>query len=343
MTFLLLALLLAPGGHQEVSQDPEYLLEGAVVVEAEAPELAGRVRVVHWPGGEHRAARVLDVLERHHRLPALPQDVPSQARIYLAPDRERFDLLTGGQVPDWGAGVAVPSLERIVIPLFSTPWGDPWGADRTLRHEWAHLGLHEYLSGLRIPRWFDEGYAQLAAGTWTVDQGWRLRIALAAGRAPPLDSLTLSWPREREAAQLAYMLSATAVEFMRARSGERGLQVFLQRWREEGSFEQSLRSTFGYTTSSFESAWQDYVKRRYGWFFVLSQSLVFWAILSFLLLFLFHRRRVRDRERLARLRAQDPSDDSAYWIWAQDRVSHGPGREAEAEGGHALDRPRKPQ
>ncbi len=318
MIVFLLALALQ-GGFQDPA-DVDFLPPGAVAVAPDTPPLAGRVQVIHWPGDEHRVERVLRVLEVHHRLPALPDGLPTHARIYLAPDRERFDLLTGGRVPEWGAGVAVPSLDRIVIPLFSSPWGDPWGEDRTLRHEWAHLGLHEYMSGLRIPRWFDEGYAQIAAGSWSVEEAWRLRIALASGRAPPLDSLSLNWPRDQGSARIAYLLSATAVEFLRGRAGDRGLEVLLPRWREEGSFERGLRLTFGFTTASFESAWRSHVTRRYGWLYLLSQSLVFWAILSILVLFLFHRRRVRDRERLERLRAEELPDDPAYWIWAADRV-----------------------
>ncbi len=324
MTSWLLPFLLW-GGTDQDPQEVRFLPPGAMEAHAEAPALAGRVTVIHWPDDEHRIQRIFRVLEAHHHLPGLPAGVPTYARIYLAPDRERFDALTGGRVPDWGAGVALPGLRRIVIPLFSSPWGDPWGEDRTLRHEWAHVGLHEYLDGLRIPRWFDEGYAQLASGSWSIQEGWRLRLALASGRAPSLDTLSLTWPRDRTSAELAYLLSATAVEYMVAGSGERGLESFLRRWREEGSFETSLRQTFGHTTTSFEAGWRDYVRRRYGWFYVLSQSVVFWALLSILVLFLFHRRRIRDRERLARLRAQEPPDDPAYWTWAADRDVRNPG------------------
>ena len=322
MAWSLIPLLLVGGGQE--AMNPGFVPPGSVETRAESPALSGRVVVIHRPEDGHRVERIVRVLDTHHRLPGLPPDVPSQARIYLAPDRGQFDALTGGRVPDWGAGVALPGLQRIVIPLFSVPWGDPWGEDRTLRHEWAHLGLHEYLSGLRIPRWFDEGYAQLAAGGTSIQEGWRLRVALAAGRAPSLDAISLEWPRERAAAELAYLLSATALEYMLAGSGVVGLTSFLERWRAEESFTTSLARTFGHTSASFEAGWRDYVRRRYGWLYVLSQSVVFWAILSVLVVFLFHRRRVRDRERLARLRAQEPPDDPAYWIWAQDRTTGDP-------------------
>ncbi|MFP5355115.1 MAG: hypothetical protein ACLGIK_08170, partial [Gemmatimonadota bacterium] len=48
----------------------------------------------------------------------------------------------------------------------SSDAGDPI---RVLRHELAHLALHEYLGDLPT-RWFDEGYASYAAGEWDRDR-----------------------------------------------------------------------------------------------------------------------------------------------------------------------------
>ncbi len=98
-------------------------------------------------------------------------------------------------------------------------------------------------------QWFDEGYAEWASGGWSAGEGWRLRVAFALGKAPPLDSLTLGWPRDRASAELAYLLSATAVEYLIQESGERGLRLFLERWRDEGKLrhrhERRLRSDPG--------------------------------------------------------------------------------------------------
>lgn len=297
--------LLAPAGV------PEH--ESLRVLVPGDPLLEGRLRVVHWPGDEGRAERVIHVIGREAFLPGLPPELPSRAVVFLAPDRERFDALTGGRVPHWGAGVAIPSLSRIVIPLFANPWTGGGVEDRTLLHEWAHLGLHEHLHGLRIPRWFDEGYAQWSSRGWDATSAWRLRIALARGSAPPLDSLTLAWPRDRSSAQLAYLLSASAVQYLAEGSGPRGIELFLERWAASGEFEASFRTTFGMTTGGFERNWVRHVKRRYGWILVLSQSVVFWILLGVVLMVLFRIRRRRDRERMARLRATEPADAPAWW------------------------------
>ncbi len=202
----------------------------------------------------------------------------------------------------------------VVLPAYAAGRTRGWNEARVARHEWAHLGLHEYLEGLRVPRWFSEGYAEWASGGWDAAEGWRLRVAMAAGRAPALDSLALEWPADRASAQVAYMLSATAVEYLVAAGGERGLALFLSRWREGGSFEAALRRTFGVTGGQLESDWGKYVRRRYGWLLFFSRSLVFWAFLGTLLAVLALVRRRRGRLRMARLRATELPDDPAFWL-----------------------------
>jgi hypothetical protein len=212
-----------------------------------------------------------------------------------------------------GAGVAIPEEGVIVMPGFGLQRTQGWSEARVLRHERAHLGLHQYLPGLQVPRWFDEGFAEWASGGWSPSEGWRLRVAFALGNAPSLDSLVLDWPRDQASAQVAYLLSATAVEYLVLESGERGLRLLLERWREGGSFNLAFRGTYGVTLGQFEEDLKNHVRRRYGWLFVLSHSAVFWLGLGVALLVMVRIRRGRNREALARLRAGEPPDEPAYW------------------------------
>ncbi len=270
--------------------------------------------VHHAPNDSLRAERMLDLLANAPDLPGLPPGFPATATVRLAASEPDFLEFVGARVPEWGVGVAIPSTGTIVLPAYADDRTRGWNEERVARHEWAHLGLHEYLRGLRVPRWFSEGYAEWASGGWDAAEGWRLRIALAGGRAPPLDSLALRWPSDRASAEVAYMLSATVVEYLVANGGERGLALFLGRWREDGSFEGALRRTFGVTSGQLETDWGRYVRRRYGWLLVLSQSLVFWAFLGTLLTALVLVRRRRGRWRMARLRATELPDDPAFWL-----------------------------
>ncbi len=272
-----------------------------------------RVAVAYQDSDSLRARQIGEFLRGLPPLPALPDSLPGGLTLFIAPDQASFDDLTGGAVPEWGAGVAIPSLNRIVIPGFGPQRARGWSEARVLKHEWAHLGLHQHLNGLRIPNWFNEGYAEWASGGWNPGEGWRLRVAFALGNAPPLDSLVLAWPRDPTSAGLAYLLSATAVEYLIRESGERGLRLFLDRWKSERSFDSALRNTYGLTLGQFEEDWKGYVRRRYGWLFVLSHSSVFWLSLTLALLVLVRIRRGRNREAMARLRAGEPPDLPAYW------------------------------
>jgi len=291
-----------------------------------------RATVYHVPAQAALADRMRALLDAQAALPALPDSLPARVHAVLAHSPAAVDALTGGVVPEWRAGIAVPSLDLLVIPSGEGAGVLSGEGARTLRHEWAHLGLHQTLSGLRIPRWFDEGYAEWASGGFDAMEVWRLRIAMALGRTPPMDSLALAWPSGREEARTAYLLAASAVTYLLEGSGERGLAIFLARWRTGGSFEQALRDTYGVTSGQFEEDWRAHVKARYGWLFVLAHSAIFWTLLGIVLLYMVRVRRERNRERLARMRAEELPDQPAFWAPPEAGSFGGAGAEGAEDG-----------
>ena len=287
----------------------------AVLLVLQSVVTAGPVRIHYWPEQRALAASVAEGLAPLLDLPGLPPDAlgPDGADVWLAPTPALWDSLTGGDAPEWGAGVAYTEAGVIVLPTFDWDRTPPHTLRTTLRHELAHVALQRWVGPARAPRWFTEGYAQWAAGEWSFDSAWRLRLALLGDRAPPLDSLTLDWPAGAAEARVAYLLGASAIAYLVDRSGERGLRVLFERWRETSDFDAAFRRTYGLTLGQFEEDWRAHVKRRYGWTVLLGQSAVFWLIAAVLLLLLFAIRRRRDRARLARLRASEPPDHPAYW------------------------------
>lgn len=292
--------------------------------ETYASVVGTRARVHFAPRDALVAERVKQLLDAQRPLPGIPADLPGDVQAVLAHSPAAFDELTGGVVPEWRAGVAIPSWNMLVMPTGEGVRVVDGEGLRTLRHEWAHLGLSAYLGDLRIPRWFNEGYAQWASGGFDATEAWRLRVLMAAGRAPVMDSLDLRWPSGREDARSAYLLAASALTYLLESGGEPGLRIFLDRWRTDRSFDSAFRDTFGLTTSQFEEDWKRHVRRRYGWLFVLSRSSVFWLLLALVLLFMVRGRQRYNREKLARMRATELPDSPAWW--------HGPeGTEGPAE------------
>ncbi len=277
--------------------------------------LTGAVRIVHAPASAAIARQLADVARGARPLPGLPAEVLDSmplVHVLLAPDATAWDSLTGGRAPDWGAGVAIPAANRIILPAYASTRGSLEQLPRVLRHELAHVALRRYLDS-DPPRWFTEGYAVWAAGQLDTEAAWLLRLAFMLRRAPPLDSLTLDWPRGATDARVAYLLSASVLEYLYDAAGENGLRRFLERWRLSGDLEASLRVTYGLTLGQLERYWGRSVRRRYGWLLFAAQTAVIWAMLSTLVVGLWLLRRRRDRHRLERLRAEEIPDEPAFW------------------------------
>lgn len=258
-----------------------------------------------------RSTRAIEVLESIGPLPGLNRS-DLRATLTVAPTHAVWDSLLGGNVPEWTGGVAIAGRMEIIIPGGWRPI--PVQEERRiLGHEWAHLALAHEMGGLRIPRWFNEGYAEWAAGGWTDGGARKLALAFIFGRAPPLDSISLRWPRQSDSAHIAYLISASVVEYLVHSSGVIGLERFLTEWQRQASFDNAMLTVYGATFSQLESDWRKWAKKRYGWPMVLSQSLVFWAVLAVVLAGMVLIRRRHNRAQMAKLAAKEPPDAPAYW------------------------------
>ena len=103
------------------------------------------------------------------------------------------------------------------------------------------------------------------------------------------------------------------MEYLQEQSGDRGLEVLFDRWRETGSFEAGFRGTFGLTTGQVEEDWRAWARDRYGWLFVLTHSGLAWGFLALLLVGMFSFRRRYARDQMARLRARELPEEPAFW------------------------------
>lgn len=276
--------------------------------------LRGEVASARYQGSDSvTAARALRILEGVGALPGLGQP-KAPVTVTVAPTRRAMDSLAGGGLAEWAGAVAIPARMEMIVPGGRFRSADPREEARRIRHEWAHLALADAMGRLRVPRWFGEGYAEwVAGGGWPARDAWRLRLALASGGAPSLDSITLGWPRDRVAAEISYLLSASALTYLVEAGGVSGLEAFFAAWRRSGSFDAALATVYGGTTSQLEEAWRKWVGRRYGWVAVIADAAVFWFLLAAVLAAACLARRRHRREQMARLRAQEPPATPKYW------------------------------
>lgn len=269
---------------------------------------SGRFTVVAYPSDRRLAQSLLAAALAADTFPGLSRP-QAAVLIAVAPDGERFRAWAGASAPEWGAAVAFPALQRIVMQgaRSGSDAGDPIV---TLRHELAHLALAEMLGELP-PRWFDEGYASFAAGEWGREQALATSLGLAVRGAPSLDELELLFYRGASDAELAYALAHRAVADLAALDRERGLTRFFDRWQATQSFELALRQAFGITSTGFQKSWQQQTRRRYGALAVITNLALIVGLFAVLLGPFVWQRRRRDRARLEALREAEAAQEEA--------------------------------
>jgi hypothetical protein len=195
--------------------------------------------------------------------PGLGQRVPGPIRLMLVPDQAGFDRISQGRLPSWGAGLAFPGARTIVVRIDA---GDPMAA---LRHELAHLALHDAVR-VRVPLWFDEGYAVVAAGEWDRMAALQLNLAVARGKVPELRALDASLRRSAGEAEAAYALAGSAVAELARRNPSGTLDALLGKLEAGEGFDEAVLSTTGLTLDRFDGVWHRTIRHRY--------SLVVWLV-----------------------------------------------------------------
>lgn len=223
--------------------------------------------------------------------PGLGRRSPPPFRLILAHDAAGLSRLTGGRAPAWGAGITLPGPRLVALRADADP-------ARTLRHELAHLVLHDAVR-VPMPLWFEEGYAVYAAGEWDLLEALSLNYAVTAGSTPGLDSVNRALRGHPAGIGVAYALSASAVLEVARRNPSRELTPLVERLAGGETFESALQATTGLTPENFDEAWQRGVRTRYSLFTWLAAGGA-WAVLALgLVAGTYWRRRADQRRRSA--------------------------------------------
>jgi hypothetical protein len=251
------------------------------------------VTAVAWPGQRGLALDLARRAAQPTEWPGLGIQRPDHLRLILVPDGHRLDSLSSGRAPTWGAAVALPGERTILLRA------DDSDLYRTLRHELAHLALHQAV-GVRVPLWFDEGYASWAAGEWERLSGLELNLAVVRGAVPDLRGLDGALRASASTADAAYALAVSVVTELARRNPSGSLAPLLQRLRAGEDFEASVQATTGLSLPQFEREWRSTLRQRYS----LASWLLAgggWAVLALGLWALLRRRRRVDLVRRAAL------------------------------------------
>jgi hypothetical protein len=187
----------------------------------------------------------------------------------------------------------MPGARTIVIRA------DKGNPRQTLRHELAHFALHDAIR-TRVPLWFAEGYAALAAGEWSRLDVLRLNLTVARGEVPNIAELDRALRAGETTAEAAYGLAASAVALIARRHPDQSLTPLLNRLRAGEGFGPALLASTGSTPGRFEVEWQKDVRKRYG-ILVWAMAGGLWLLVPIGVLLAGWLRRRRDRPRRAAL------------------------------------------
>jgi hypothetical protein len=264
--------------------------------------------VVYYPSEARLAKTIVSQVINADSFPDIPRP-KERILVALAPDQKRFREWVGPYAPEWGAAVAFPESNRIIMQ------GTSAGADagnplETFRHELAHLALHEAMGDLP-PRWFDEGYASWAAHEWNREDLLATNVGLAWRGMPTLQKLDDMFEGGTTSAQEAYALAYRAVADLSALGGERGLAPLFESWERQQSLEKAIRLSYGISLSTFEEQWQSRTRRRYGGLALVANLALAGVLIGLFLFPLVLARRRRDREKLQAMLAADARAEAA--------------------------------
>jgi hypothetical protein len=213
--------------------------------------------------------------------------------VVVVPDTAAFRAWSRGQVPSWGAGLTVPGSRLVVI---RADGGDPFA---TLLHELAHVALHQRVVG-RVPLWFDEGYAVMAAGEYGRVAGLQLNVSVASGRVPTLRALDAELRGSTGDAEAGYALAGSAVAHLARLNPTGSLEPLLTRLAAGMPFGDAVLATTGLREDQFDEAWHRDVRRRFNWLIWLATGGA-WLFVTLLLGWGAAWRRHRDAPRRAAL------------------------------------------
>ncbi len=271
------------------------LIGGDSVWKGEASELIG----VFYHGADPTLAKrvldeaklsLIDVSER------IGTDSYGYTKIYLPSSDEEFETITGGAIPEWGAGCAFPQDSLIILKPKAIGAGN---MREILTHELTHVVLERTLKekwsdhSVRVPRWFNEGLAMYLSGEWRLGQSVSMAFAALTGGIIPLDKIDSVLTFSSSKAQQAYMQSFLAALYLVKLSDEDVFRRLVAEMTAGATFEQAIVSVLGISLDEFERGWRRYLEDRFGFVSLATDSFTLWVGMSLLFILVYALKKMR--------------------------------------------------
>jgi len=190
-----------------------------------------------------------------------------RVKIILFPDRQSYVKQTGQ--PPWSQGFASIYSELFKSRIIVTYKDQPNFLEVILPHEITHLVLHDFIGFDRpIPRFFDEGVAQLEQKDDSLSHMDIMSRLIAGGKIIPLQDLLaydlLAHKNDAESVSIFYVESLYIVDFLIKTYGKDAFKDMCRNLRDGKSFEEALKSSYYPTLDSMQTLqnkWFEYAKQ----------------------------------------------------------------------------------
>lgn len=193
--------------------------------------------------------------------------------------------------PSWVAGYAFGADGPVVLFPARTPAYPDGSLEELLGHEVAHVLIARAAPGAELPRWFHEGVATVAGGSWGfADRSRLVLLDPDEGGLAALDSRFDGGPAEIER---AYALSAAFVRSLLQRHGREAAARVLAEAAHGAPFAAAFAQATGESLAEAEAAFWRRHGLFYRWLPLLTSSVTLWLAITLLALWAGGRRRAR--------------------------------------------------
>jgi len=238
-------------------------------------------------------------------------------RVILAPESSPLARAVPAWVSGYTDGVTSDVGSVVVLLAERTPSYPDGGLEEVLAHEVAHVLIHRASGGRRVPRWFDEGLAMLAARSWRLRDQTELALGVLSGPRVPLWKLDDLFQGDRRQVEHGYALSGTLVQDLLERYGPAVPRIVFARVARGDRFEEAMRGATGATLIDIGEAFYERQASLKRWIPILTSTAALWFAISLLAIVAGIRRRRRRAEMEeeaaeieAQAEAQQPPDET---------------------------------
>lgn len=215
-------------------------------------------RVHHHP--EDRGVALLLARHAGRSVPdfadRLQAPVGGELDIVLAHTQEQFETLQPGAPPHWADGTAWPHRGLIYLRSPDLRPGTDEPLTTVLDHEIVHVLLGRAFGGKPVPRWLQEGVAQVYARQYTAATTDTLASGLLGRDLMTLQDLATGFPADPLRARLAYAQSADLVAWLQNEHGPETIPVLAREIAQGRGFGAAVRQATGQSVDEIDQAWR---------------------------------------------------------------------------------------